>query len=370
MKAIIFYSALLISSITALAPLHSCNKGIPAVETGKAEVILTPALPALGKLVQQKETWLHFPSMDAFREAMQDLHDHYGVPDLPRWEAAFPGYVSLRRHYEDIDADTAADRRLPTVDSLINANQLMDCPDSYFATVLSRDGYIQVSDTLYSFGAGRKNGEAYAIPAKYIREVLGGTDPVRLKGTQVHGTSIRYIPFPRWEDHGVITVPEPSDPPIAICDFPSALMPNWWGQLGGDIYGGDNGQTFPLHNGRVVRLNYHRWRVGYVFYASTGVRLKMWKHTRFAGWLSNVDANRMTMEACVKGFILEPTGNTPFQVSTSPGWPGYNRSNTNKFEKTLMWVSNGVFAELLLEHFNFHFRVNYKGHLVERSIRE
>lgn len=315
--------------------------------------------------------WLQFASMESFNSTMKTLHEKYQETEkLPRWEDAYAkeGYTSLRKLYEQIDADTSEYREAPTVDSLIKTNKLLDCPDSWFATVISKDGYIQIADTVYSFKPGNEKGEAYAVPANGIKQLIGNVSPLNIKGTKVHYTSFLKVPFIRWPEQGN----EHTGPiRLSICAFGGPLMPNFWGQSGGDIYGGDNGDTFPEHNGRTVKMNYHRWRVGYIFYASTGVRMKMWKHTRFAGWQSVTYADQMTMEACVKGRVIQAgIAPYPFNSSTAPSWPGFTKYAENNFEKTLKWVGSGIFSEILLEHFNFHFQVNYRGRIAERSIRQ
>jgi hypothetical protein len=313
--------------------------------------------------------WLRFRSMENFNSTMKILHGKYEQSEkLDEWEKLYSreGYTSLRKLYEQIDADTSEARKAPTVDSLIHSNQLLDCPDSWFATVLNKDGYIQIADTVYSFKPGNEKGEAYAIPAKQVKQILAGVRPTAIEGTKIHLTSFLKIRFIRWPEQGYeLTGPIR----LSICFFGGPLMPNFWGQSGADIYAGDNGDTFPEHNGRTVKMNYHRWRVGYIFYASTGVRMKMWKHTRFAGWQSVTYADQMTMEACVKGRVIQAGMSPyPFTSSTSPSWPGFTKYAENNFEKTLKWVGSGLFSEILLEHFNFHFKVNYRGRIAERSV--
>lgn len=339
-------------------------------KTGTLSTLSSPGLlKSEGLMVSNG--WLRFKTMKHFIETMKILHESYEEPTrLAVWEITYnsQGYTSLRKYYEQIDADTSEYRTAPTADSLIHANKLLDCPDSWFATVLSKDGFIQIADTVYSFKPGTEKGEAYAIPQRHAKAIRSSVNPVGLEGTKLHYTSFMRIPFPRWgnigEEHtGPVKIP--------ICFFNGSPMPNFWGQSGGDIYSGDNGDTFPEHNGRTVKLNYHRWRVGYIFYASAGIRCKMWKHTRFAGWQSVTYADQMTMEACCKGYAAEAGSSPyPFNSSTSPAWPGFTKYAENNFEKTLKWVGSPVFSEILLEHFNFHFKVNYRGRIAERSIRQ
>lgn len=322
----------------------------------------------------QVNGWLNFASMKVFESTMQLLHSQFTDPGkLSNWDAQFKGFTSLRKFYELTDADISENRTTPTADSLIKANKLLDCPDSWFATVISKDGYIQIADTVYSFRPGNSKGEAYAVPAKYSRQLIAGTDPKALPGTKTYITSFVRVRMPQWNGYDEFEpVPTPiPGAPSTICEFPSEFMWNWWGQKGDDIFAGDDGSVFPKHNGRQVKLNYHRWRVGYIFYASAGVRLKMWKHTRLAGWQSVTNAEEMTMEACTKGNVIIPgLAWIPFTASTSPAWPGFRVYGENAFEKTLKWTASGLFNEILLDHFNFHFKVNYRSRWVERLIRE
>lgn len=313
-----------------------------------------------------KHNWLHFASMEAFTSTMNTLHDGYPVERLSSWDRQFAGYTSLRASIELMEAGSDADHYGSSADSLINLGLLLDCPDSHFATVLSADGRIQIADTLYQFLPGQNNGEAFAIPERHIASVLQGEDLNKLSGVVVFLTSMVKAPFPRWED-GTSVLVDPSMH-FGICNFPHQLMLNWWGQRGGDIYGDDNGFTLRKDNDRPVRLNYHRWRVNYRFYSSVGVRVKMWKHTRFGGWMSNVNFNSASIEACVKGFTVNHTLiHIPFSNQINPAITVHN---TNSFERTLMWNADPLFADVYLQHFNFRFKVNYQGQVMERFIRE
>ncbi|WP_029274607.1 hypothetical protein [Pedobacter borealis] len=367
------YVKTLYAVLTSISLLYACKR----TESMEPDKTFAPSgllsLPiqsnAVGPTVSSG--WLNFTSHEQFNAVMKTLHEKYDQPEkLSIWETAYnrQGYTSLRRFYEQTDADTSEYRKAPTADSLINANKLLDCPDSWFATVLNKDGYIQIADTVYSFRPGNEKGEAYAIPAKHIKKILSGVRPTTIEGTKVHFSSFLKVPFIRWPEQGNEQI---GPMRLSICAFPGPLMPNFWGQSGGDIYGGDNGDTFPEHNGRTVKLNYHRWRVGYIFYASTGIRCKMWKHTRFAGWQSVTYADQMIMEACCKGYAATAGSSPyPFNSSTSPTWPGFTKYAENNFEKTMKWVGSPIFSEILLEHFNFHFKVNYRGRVAERSIRQ
>jgi len=365
------YSTLFGVLAVVLGLLYACKR-TEAADPDLARGSVSPSAKALTKEVPTVANgWLRFADMKAFNNIMGILHEKYQNPgELQLWERQFKGngYTSLRERYRQIDADTTENRREPTVDSLINSNKLLDCPDSWFATVLSKDGFVQIADTVYCFKPGNEKGEAYAIPARYGKDIKANTVPAMLPGTKVHHTSFIKIPGIRWPEQGNA---QTGPPKLPICTYTGPSMPNFWGQSGGDIYGGDNGDTFPEHNGRTVKLNYHRWRVGYIFYASTGIRVKMWKKTRFAGWQSVTYADQMIMEACCKGYAATAgTAPYPFNSTTSPAWPGFTKYAENNFEKTMLWVGSPIFSEILLEHFNFHFLVNYRGRVAERSIRQ
>ncbi len=141
------------------------------------------------------------------------------------------------------------------------------------------------------------------------------------------------------------------------------------------IYGGvlvrinnhdDNGVELPRDNGRRIRIDYHRWRVGYIFYSSIGVRVKIYKDTRLAGWLSNIRMDKVSMEACTKGKIITP-GLFPVNFSENTA---VSASNTNELERTLKWSSALLHTEVIPEHFNFHFKAYFRTKPVERYIRE
>ncbi len=350
--------------------LHACKQSLE-MQPVKADMKFEKANEGVfaSSRPRVENGWLNFPSIEAFNATMKTLHEKFeDSRKLDEWEREYKekGYTSLRSLYQHIDADTSEDRKEPTVDSLIRSNKLLDCPDTWFATVLSKDGFIRIADTIYSFSPGHKNGEAYAIPGGSVKELLAGVEPSKIKGAKEHFTSFRRVPFLHWGEIGDKKTGEYNLP---ICWTSGGPIGSWWGQVGEDIYGGDNGDPFPEHNGRTVKMNYHRWRVGYIFYASAGVRMKMWKHTRFAGWQSVTYADQMTMDACLKGrAVTAGTLPYPFTSQTSPAWPGFTKYAENNFEKTLKWVGSPIFSEIALEHFNFHWKLNYRGRIAERTI--
>ncbi|WP_448635374.1 hypothetical protein [Pedobacter panaciterrae] len=374
-----FYLMMLVVLGTAIGLMYACKKSDGREPDEKPVGSLNNPIPLLeagGPYVSNG--WLRFPTLKSFENTMSHLHGKYQNPgELGKWEVLYNrgGFTSLRKFYEQIDADTSENRKAPTVDSLFKTKQLFICPDSWFATVLNKNGFIQVADTVYSFRTGQKSQEGYAVPAKYATELVRGAKPLTLPGAKMHRISFDFLEFPQWQWPDDWHVPQPSDPIVIpnfpICQYPSGNMPNWWGQSGGDIYRGNDGTPFPEHNGRQVKLNYHRWRVGYIFYASAGIRVKMLKHTRFAGWQSVTYADEMVMDACCKGNVFIPgLPLIPFNEQVSPGWPNFARYAENNFEKTMKWTASGVFNEIILQHFNFHFRVNYRGRIAERYIRQ
>lgn len=349
-----------------LSLTYACKKSAGTEpETLSSARLETMNRPVAGG-ISVNNGWLKFESLGSFNEAMKVMHEKFAdEKELGKWETAYrpKGYISLRSLYEQNEADTSDDRRQLTVDSLIKAKKILDCPDSYFATVLNKDGFIQIADTIYSFSPVRM---AYAIPEKYTGEIVRGTDMSKLQGIGFSRSSFFDPPILQWNEKNIGGATG-----LPICQYPSGLMPQWWGQVGGDIFRGDDNTAFPEHNGREVKLNYHRWRVGYIFYASAGVRLKMYKHTRFAGWLSVTYADEMLIESCCKGKIFIPgLPLLSFNEQTAPAWPAFARYSENNFEKTMKWTASGLFNEIILEHFNFHFRVNYRGRVVERDIRQ
>lgn len=365
------------AALTAIVVMYACKRTEGAPEERRLSQMKSKEATMPGPaMVTVQNGWLNFPSMKSFHTVMEELHNKYEDPKrIAGWEAAYNGYTSLRKYYEAIDADTSEDRRSLTADSLFRSNKLLYCPDSWFATVLNKDGYIQIADTVYSFRPGNKGQEGYAVPSKYAQDLVKGAEPLSIPGAKLHHISFDFLEFPRWQWPDEWHVPEPGDPIVIpnlpICNYPSGNMPNWWGQSGGDIYEGNDGTDFPEHNGRTVKLNYHRWRVGYIFYASAGIRLKMLKHTRFAGWQSVTYADEMVMDACCKGKVFIPgLPLISFNEQVSPGWPHFARYAENNFEKTMKWTASGIFNEIILDHFNFHFRVNYRGRIAERYIRQ
>lgn len=317
--------------------------------------------------------WLKFDSLGQFKDVVDFIHNNYSDVELTSFDELLPNFTSLRKQYEIIDADSSDERTSLTVDSLIETNQILDCPDDWFASLLSKDGYLQIGDTILAYKPGNENGDAYAVPAKYADVIKETPDLNTLPGTRVFQTSFLRFPFPRHLDDSVIIWQPPY--PSFICLNVNNPLHNWWGQKGDNLYQGNNGVSFPKRNGRTVKLYYCRWRTSYGVYSSVGCRLEMLRHTRFAGWLSNTYADKMTMEACCEGtenWSGAQSGSNPFSAHTTPDWPNFYHTSENKFSKTMDYCVGYLYEypDIVLTHFNFHFKVDYRGVIAEKYIRE
>lgn len=306
-----------------------------------------PAEPVIEETKKEEpSSWQSFKSLKEFDLTMKTLQN-LSQAELVKWESNQPGYSSWRAKAE-----------------LGTDSSVADIPDAGFATVLNKEGRIQIADTIYQFVPGQQQGTAYAIPEIHKPVLLKGAENfLSLKGTKAYNITLTWLPFPRWEDDDRVISPNPG---TNICDFPGGFLFPWWGQKGGQIFHADNGVELSKDNGRRVRIDYHRWRVGYLFYSSAGIRVKAWKDTRLGGWMSNINMDQVNMESCIKGKIIIP-GLFPanFQESIS-----LSATNTNKLEKTLQWASAPMHVEILPEHFNFKFSATYRGQNMSRFIRE
>lgn len=335
---ILMYTTL--SLLAATLFCSSCKQTITLEE----ETPETDTVPKPLKEVQS--IWMSYKTMADFSRNIKQLQE-YNPEELATWEKKQEGFISWRTLAES------------TMDSTV-----ADIPDAAFARLLSKDGRLQIADTIYQFVPGQQQGTAYAIPEVYKPVLIRGVkDFMALKGTKAYNITLTWLPFPRWGDEDRIVIP---DPAYNICDFPNSFLFPWWGQKGGQIFHADNGAELIRDNGRRVRIDYHRWRVGYLFYSSAGVRVKAWKDTRLAGWLSNINMDRVSIESCIRGKIVIP-GLFPanFQESVS-----LSTTNDNKLEKTLQWATAPMHVEILPDHFNLKFSVTYRGQSINRFIRE
>lgn len=301
--------------------------------------------------VPLKEDWLNFPDIRVFERTISELEKLGSEDALDRWELAHQGFGSWRTN--------AAKEIFDKPDG----DPVIDIPDPLLTTVLSKEGRIQIADTIYQVLRQRNKPMLYAIPEEYAEKIVAGIDPATITAAKAHTLGLLLLPFPRWEDWDEIIIPHPvSD----ICDFPASPLIPWWGQKGGSIYNADNGAELIKDNDRQVRIDYHRWRVGFIFYSSAGVRVKLWKHTRLGGWMSNIKMNSALLQSCSEGMVVIP-GFLPVhynaQVSASA-------SNTNSLERTVKWAAAPLHVEVLPHHFSLDFTVNYKGQQIGRSIRE
>lgn len=243
----------------------------------------------------------------------------------------------------------------------------MDCPDYAFATIVTLAGNVQIGDTIYAYGL--PGDQAAAVPAMYSEQLAGGDDVSSLDGVRNFGTAMR-APFVRHyqDEDGVIGVITSE-----ICINPTRFS-NWWGQLEHHLYKDDNDNELPKHNNRPVRLTYSRWRTSYGIYTSIGVRLKMYKKTQFAGWSSVTNANYMMLEACCSGQVNY--SNNPSVIfnneQTSPAWPNLIEYGVNSMSKTLKFSAGfgNFFPDIVLTKLNVHFKVDYRGAIIERMVRD
>ncbi len=296
-------------------------------------------------------SWLIFKDIHDFESTIAKLSIAEDKETLTKWAQQHKGFISW---------STISD--LDTVES--KEMQKIDLPDPLLSMVLNKDGRIQIADTIYQMDILKDHPVLYAFPSHYGSDLIKGSNPTGLKQYVTHKIGLTLLPFfPKWEETGEVSIPEPLS---QTCDFPASAVVPWWGQKGNLIYGADNGAELFKDNGRQVRVDYHRWRVGFVFYSSAGVRVKLQKNTLLGGWMSTVNMSHVSMEACSRGDIIAP-GLLPVpyhaQVSASA-------TNTNKIERTLKWAAAPFHVEVLPRNFNFKFTVNYKGQHISRFIRE
>ncbi|OJV52269.1 MAG: hypothetical protein BGO31_05405 [Bacteroidetes bacterium 43-16] len=339
-----------ILAIVAIVGLAvSCGRDTAVVisEVGQQE---HPLPGNNGQEVGQRNGWLSFSGMEAFEATMAKLHAAEQGVELDNWEKQFKGFTSWRSA-EIVGEEQETETRV-------------DIPDVLLTTILNDKGRIQIADTVYQLAADRKEPVLFAISVKQEIPLLKGAEPVRIAGVVAHKIGLHLMPFfPTWEDNDRVVSPYPvSD----ICNFPSQILFPWWGQKGGLIYNDNNGNELSRDNGRNVRIDYHRWRVGFLFYSSAGVRVKLYKNTRLGGWMSTIKMNSASIQACSKGLVIIP-GLLPIpynaQVSASA-------SNANSLERTLKWAVAPMHIEVVPHHFNFNFSINYRGQQISRAIRE
>lgn len=305
---------------------------------------------SFGQPIHVSNDWLQFSDIRSFEETMSHLEKLASDEALDRWASEHKGFESWRSNEEEEIFDEPKEA-------------ILDIPDPLLTTVLSKTGRIQIADTIYQIHTQGEKPLLYAIPEKYAAEISGGVDPTRLTAAKAHTLGLLLLPFPRWQDNDRVITPIPIS---NICDFPTNYLFPWWGQKGGSIYSANNGAELIKDNGRNVRIDYHRWGVGFIFYSSVGVRVKIMKHTRLGGWMSTVKMDHANIQACTNGMVLIPGLIPSFYNAQASA----SANNTNNLERTLKWVAAPLHVEIIPEHFNFDFYINYRGQQISRSIRE
>lgn len=337
-----------IVAIAGLMGMGSCNNdsGLELLTERQEEIkAINPGRETDG------QRWLIFKDIAEFENTVSKLAGIDDKKSLAKWAEQNKGFISWAAISE---RDTVKSKQI----------QKIDLPDPLLSTILNKEGRVQIADTIYQLDVLKEKPVLFAVPSKFESLLLKGESPTGIRQVTVHSIGLTLMPFfPRWEETGKVSFPEPN---MEICNFPGGSIFPWWGQKGDLIYTADNGSTLPKDNGRQVRIDYHRWRVGFIFYSSAGIRVKIQKDTRLGGWMSTINMNSVSMQSCIRGDVLIPGLPTiPFheQVAVSS-------ANTNKIEKTLKWAAAPFHVEVLPRNFNFKFSVNYKGQQVSRFIRE
>ncbi|PTX09478.1 hypothetical protein [Sphingobacterium faecium] len=342
-----------IAAMAGLLGLSSCKneRGLePFAE--KLEIQNKGSVTASEGTVTLKHDWLYFKDKRSFESTIASLEKMQESGDLDKWSNQFKGFTSWRSaEPEEVEGKSDQESRI-------------DIPDPMLTTLLSATGRIQIADTIYQLSHDGKEPILYAVPQISYAPLMKGVGPQRIPTAVAHKVGLHLMPiFPKWEDNERVVTPYPVAP---ICDYPNQLLFPWWGQKGDYIYKDNLGNQLAKDNGREVRIDYHRWRVGFLFYSSIGVRVKIYKHTRLGGWMSTVNMQDVGFMACSKGLIVIPgLLPVPYDAQVSAG--GYN---TNKLERTLKWAAAPMHVEVIPHHFNFNFAVTYRDQHISRFIRE
>lgn len=267
---------------------------------------------------------LAFPTQESFQEAMSELNSmddslHHD------WYSTITGFNSLAAFYEEADAN-AENGISPSADSLIDAHQLLDIPDHAFASVLSKDGMIQVGDTVYIINQNQDT--LYTVSS----------------------SEVNIISSKNWSN------------PVVHTQLLRAASCNWFAE-NRDFLQADNGNNFPTHNGRPTRLRVSKWNAWYGVYSTAGVRAKIEKKTMFLGWLANT---RIQYVEYTSGYLGEARYATlpTSPISQSPAL--YYGSNLLSKQITHAWFVGvtGVSAPILCYYngnYPFNGYVNYAG---------
>lgn len=342
-----------IAAIASLLSFNSCkNERVLEPFTEKMEIQNKGTLTTSDAGVKLNHDWLSFKDMRSFENTVTHLESLMESGDLEKWASQFKGFTSWRSaEPEEVEGKNDREPRI-------------DIPDAMLTTLLSSSGRIQIADTIYQLAHDRQTPMLYAVPQKNEAELIKGADPKRITTAIAHQVGLHLMPlFPKWEDSERAVTPYPV---AKICDYPNQVLFPWWGQKGDYIYQDNLGHALARDNGRDVRIDYHRWRVGFLFYSSIGVRVKIYKHTRLGGWMSTVKMDDVGFMACSKGLVVIPgLLPVPYDAQVSAG-----AYNTNKLERTLKWAAAPLHVEVIPQHFNFNLILTYRGQNISRFIRE
>ncbi len=306
-------------SLLALA-LYSCKKEQTLEPTTQTAIHHSMAREANDFTVIDGR--LAFASDSAFHDAMAELNA-MDESQHQTWYGSISGFTSLAGFYAEQDAKAEAETGI-SADSLISTNQVLDIQDHALASVLNRDGMIQIGNDVHIISLNQDT--VYTVAADQT-DIIASRN---WSSSMVKKTAVKE----------------------ASC--------NWFSQHQ-FYYQDDNGHDFPQHNGRATRLTLSKWNTWYLFYSTAGVRARIEKHTRLAGWLNNTNMQYVNYTS---GWV----GEARWMMLPSAGWnippTSFYGSGILSKQITHVWYTGWKSAPSLCYYpgdYPFNGYVNYAG---------
>ncbi len=275
----------LILAISAIALIAiSCNKN--SIEK-KPTVTGKQTMRVINSGLKIENGIMMFSSIDALDAKIKELHS-MSVDELDHYNQSFYDFTSLYRQYQILDAQADAENGI-SADSTINARLIVDIPDNVFASVVSKDGLLILSDSIYYYSSG---GYQVTDTINYGKNTNFNWNAIAKKGFGQNNNG-----NPEWA----------SFPPISHF-----------------FHTYNNVNTWPKHNGRDVRAIHTKWCSWFGVYGSAGAKIKLEKDSKYGGWINIEHANASnTTSSNFRYFTMFSGGG-----NTWWDWSYYNKSDS------------------------------------------
>ncbi|HRP91112.1 MAG TPA: hypothetical protein PKX92_13865 [Edaphocola sp.] len=350
-------------ALLLLVGFAACKKQqITETEKSKNLIAIKPTVDGISYNGQ----WLSFNSIEAFNETIENLKsidEDNGSDGLDAFEEQFHEFTSIRKNAKNLDENDDVD-----LDRLITSGTILYTPDDEFGSLISKDGFIQIGDSIYNF---RTTENSYVVSNQYETALLDGVSIENIE--EVTSFPTTFAVFYRKKDFGtgwIVTDKDPGYPgnPMpwggtsfygSLCNFqPKNPMPmgDYVIYLDKDV----NGNELPKNGSQKVRFECKVFREAYGIYKCVGVKMKIQNQKSNGKWKTQIDAQSLKINLCARGTFNNSITGCPDQA-----WGSYSHylsdTNDDAVKKTIEYFAGfGCTFSVQMDNINAHYIGKWK----------